>query len=73
MRVSLLFLAALRLCAQGCGSVPVWSSCDFAFDVPPGDEICWRRDRDPSQPIAGQWSDWDRAYVEPGATIDADL
>jgi len=39
MRVSLLFLVALRLCAQGCGSVPVWSSCDFAFDVPPGDDV----------------------------------
>ena len=41
--------------------------------VPPGYEICWRRDRDPSQPVAGQWSSWDRAYVEPGATIDSDL
>ena len=43
------------------------------IDVPPGDEICWRRDRDPSQPVSGQWSGWDRAYVEPGTTIDANL
>lgn len=43
------------------------------IDVPSGTEVCWRRDRDPSQPVAGQWSDWDRAYVEPGTTIDADL
>lgn len=42
-------------------------------DVPPGTEICWRRDRDPEQPVAGQWSDWDRAYVAPGTTIDANL
>ena len=49
------------------------SNATKIIDVPPGDEICWRRDRDPSQPVAGQWSDWDRAYVEPGATIDADL
>lgn len=43
------------------------------IDVPPGAEICWRRDRDPSQPVAGQWSDWDRAYVEPGSAVDANL
>lgn len=43
------------------------------IDVPPGAEICWRRDRDPSQPVAGQWSGWDRAYVPPDETIDANL
>ncbi len=43
------------------------------IDVPPGAEICWRRDRDPNQPVAGQWSPWDRAYVAPGTTIDANL
>jgi hypothetical protein len=43
------------------------------IDVPPGSEICWRRDRDPDQPALGQWSDWDRAYVAPGTTVDADL
>jgi hypothetical protein len=43
------------------------------IDVPPGAEICWRRDRDPSQPVAGQWSAWDRAYVAPGSTIAANL
>lgn len=41
--------------------------------VPPGAEVCWRRDRDTENPIFGQWSDWDRAYVEPGSTIDANL
>jgi hypothetical protein len=41
--------------------------------VPPGTEVCWRRDRDPTQPVAGQWSDWDRAFVAPGTTIDANL
>jgi hypothetical protein len=41
--------------------------------VPPGDEVCWRRDRDPAQPVLGVWSNWDRAYVEPGTTIEADL
>jgi hypothetical protein len=57
------------------------SSFDFVLpnnatkfiDVPPGAEVCWRRDRDPTQPVPGQWSGWDRAYVEPGTTIDANL
>jgi hypothetical protein len=44
-----------------------------SLDVPPGAEICWRRDRDPEQPVPGQWSPWDRAYVAPGSTIDANL
>jgi hypothetical protein len=40
MRVSgLVFVAALRLCAQGCGSVPAWSTCDFAFDLQPGEDV----------------------------------
>ena len=43
------------------------------IDVPAGSEICWRRDRIPDQPGAGEWSDWDRAYVAPGGTIEADL
>ncbi|HEY3911611.1 MAG TPA: hypothetical protein VGM07_17245 [Stellaceae bacterium] len=43
------------------------------IDVPPGTEICWRRDRDPDQPVAGQWSPWDRAYVAPDTTVDANL
>ena len=43
------------------------------IDVPPGTEVCWRRDRDPAQPVAGQWSGWDRAFVEPGTTINANL
>jgi hypothetical protein len=42
-------------------------------DVPPGTEVCWRRDRDPAQPVAGQWSSWDRAFVAPGTTIAANL
>ena len=43
------------------------------IDVPPGSEICWRRDRDPDEPAAGRWTDWDRAYVAPGSTVDANL
>ncbi len=43
------------------------------IDVPPGYEICWRRDRDPEQPVLGVWSDWDRAYVGPGDAVQANL
>ena len=43
------------------------------LDVPTGSEICWRRDRNPEQPVAGEWSGWDRAFVAPGTTIDANL
>jgi hypothetical protein len=42
-------------------------------EVPAGSDICWRRDRDPEQPVAGEWSSWDRAFVAPGTTIDANL
>ncbi|HEY1299548.1 MAG TPA: hypothetical protein VGF07_03575 [Stellaceae bacterium] len=41
--------------------------------APPGADICWRRDRDPGQPVAGEWSPWGRAYVAPGRRIDANL
>lgn len=35
----LVFLAAIRLWAQGCGSVPAWSPCDFSFELQPGEDI----------------------------------
>ncbi len=41
--------------------------------VPPGTEVCWRRPRNPDEPVPGVWSGWDRAYVEPGTTIISDL
>jgi hypothetical protein len=41
--------------------------------VPPGTRICWRHDRVPEQPVAGEWSDWNRAYVPPATTIAANL
>jgi hypothetical protein len=64
--------------ARGPGYVATYefilpSNATKIIDVPPSAEICWRRDRDPTQPVAGQWSGWDRAYVAPGTTIDANL
>jgi hypothetical protein len=49
------------------------SNATKIIDVPPGEEVCWRRDRDPEQPVLGQWSSWDRAYVAPGETVQANL
>jgi hypothetical protein len=42
-------------------------------NVPPGADVCWRRDRDPTQPVAGEWSPWGRAYTAPGRRIAANL
>ncbi len=36
---SVIIPAALKLCAQGCGSVPAWSPCDFRFDLQPGEDV----------------------------------
>lgn len=41
--------------------------------VPNGATLCWRHDRDPSNPIAGAWSGWTRATIDPGKSAAADL
>jgi hypothetical protein len=41
--------------------------------APPGAGVCWRRDRDPEHPVSGQWTDWARAYLQPGQIIDSTL
>ena len=43
------------------------------IDAPPGADVCWRRDRDPDQPVAGLWTPWDRAYLAPGRTLGANI
>jgi hypothetical protein len=35
--------------------------------------ICWRHDRDPNNPVAGDWSEWSRATLFPGQTTETDL
>ena len=42
-------------------------------EVPNGATVCWRRDRDPSAPVAGVWSGWTRATLAPGQNAEADL
>ena len=41
--------------------------------VPSGANVCWRRDRNPNNPVAGAWSGWTRATMFPGATSDTDI
>jgi hypothetical protein len=41
--------------------------------APNGEDICWRHDRDPDNPVAGAWSGWSRATMFPGQTAETDL
>ena len=43
------------------------------IDVPPDATICWRHDRNPNQPVAGAWSGWTRATLQPGGNAKTDL
>ena len=43
------------------------------IDVPNGANVCWRHDRNPEQPVAGAWSGWTKASVQPGGTAEVDL
>ena len=44
-----------------------------AIELPNGATLCWRRDRDPNNPLAGAWSGWTRATLPPGQSGEADL
>ena len=44
-----------------------------AIDVPAGANVCWRRDRSPSNPVAGAWSGWSKATLFPGQSAETDL
>ncbi|HTV46511.1 MAG TPA: hypothetical protein VMF05_14455 [Stellaceae bacterium] len=41
--------------------------------APDAETICWRHDRDPNNPVAGDWSEWSRATLFPGQTTETDL
>jgi hypothetical protein len=43
------------------------------IDAPNGDSICWRHDRNPNTPVAGDWSGWSRATLYPDQTSETDL
>jgi len=43
------------------------------IDVPNGANLCWRHDRNPSNPVVGMWSGWTKATLFPGQTAETDL
>ena len=43
------------------------------IDVPNGATVCWRHDRNPNSPVAGAWTGWTRATVNPDQSAEADL
>jgi hypothetical protein len=43
------------------------------FEVPSGAQICWRHDRDPNNPVAGDWTGWTKATLFPGSETKTDL
>ena len=60
-------------CSPAAGGSPLDFDLPFkgarVLDAPPGEvTICWRRLVGP-----GQWSDWNRAFITPGLSVDAEL
>ena len=43
------------------------------FYIPNGANVCWRRDRNPEQPVAGAWSGWTKASIGPGQSAELNL
>jgi hypothetical protein len=43
------------------------------IEAPHAENICWRHDRNPNNPVAGDWSGWSRATMFPGQTFETDL
>jgi hypothetical protein len=41
--------------------------------APNAEIVCWRHDRDPNNPVPGDWSDWSKATLFPGQSVDTDL
>ena len=42
-------------------------------EAPNAETICWRHDRDPNNPVPGDWSEWSRATLFPGQRTETDL
>ena len=43
------------------------------IEVSHGEAVCWRHDRNPNDPKAGDWTDWSRATLFPGESTSTDL
>jgi hypothetical protein len=42
-------------------------------EAPNGESICWHKDRNPNNPVPGDWSGWSRIPLAPGQTAETDL
>jgi hypothetical protein len=42
-------------------------------DVPPEAAVCWRHDRNPSNPKPGDWTGWSRATLYPGQSAETEI
>ena len=42
-------------------------------EAPHGESICWRKDRNPNNPVTGDWSGWSRIPLAPGQAAETDL
>ena len=43
------------------------------IEAPKAENICWRHDSNPNNPVAGAWTGWSRATMFPGQTYETDL
>ena len=43
------------------------------IEAPKAENVCWRHDRNPNNPVAGVWSGWSRATMFPGQTFETEL
>jgi len=43
------------------------------IEAPQAESICWRKDRNPNNPVTGDWSGWSRIPLAPGQTAETDL
>jgi len=43
------------------------------IEAPHAENICWRHDRNPNNPVAGAWSGWSRATMFPGQSYETEL
>lgn len=43
------------------------------IEAPHAENICWRHDRNPNNPVPGDWSGWSRATMFPGQNFETDL
>jgi hypothetical protein len=44
-----------------------------SIEAPDAENICWRHDSNPNDPVPDAWSGWSRATLFPGQSIETDL